>query len=410
MGNGTYTTYTYNADGQVLDLMNYAPSGTINSDFEYTYDGRGLVTSMNTLQGQWTYTYDGDGQLTGWTVPDGSYATYKYDAMGNRVMVDQDGVTTNYTTNDMNQYTTVGGVTYTYDADGNLIREQSGSSVTTYSYDAQDQLIAVSNGADSQTFSYDALGNMVASSDNSVTTRYMIDPIGLGDMVGAYDSSGDLIAHYDYGLGLVSRVGATGQAAYYDFDATGSTSELTGVSGVVEDSYTYDPFGTVLTASGTLSNSSTSFSLIKGTALDPDLMLTGHRIYESQVGRFTSPDPLGILGRRHEPLFVRGERPDQPGGPKWSESNLECRWGWTRPRDLRARDHGDGGELRRRVRMDRTRLRCREGLRFILPAHGRRRPELRLHRHSADQSGGDGSIRDRRRRIRKGRRVTQQRL
>ena len=147
MGNGTYTTYTYNADGQILDLINYAPSGTINSEFEYTYDSRGLVTSMNTLQGLWTYTYDDDGQLTGWTAPDGSYATYQYDAMGNRILVDQNGVTTNYTTNDMNQYTTVGGVTYTYDGNGNLIREQSGSNVTIYGYDAQNQLIAITNGA-----------------------------------------------------------------------------------------------------------------------------------------------------------------------------------------------------------------------------------------------------------------------
>ena len=80
--------------------------------------------------------------------PDGSSATYTYDAMGNRIQVTQNGVTTDYTTNNLNQYTTVGGVTYTYDADGNLIRTASGSDVTTYSYDPENRLIAVTHGTD----------------------------------------------------------------------------------------------------------------------------------------------------------------------------------------------------------------------------------------------------------------------
>ena len=115
-------------------------------------------------------------------------------------------------------------------------------------------------------------------------------------MVGAYDASENLIAHFDYGLGLVSQVAAPNQSFYYDFNPSGSTSDLTGASGIVENSYTYDPFGSVLTASGTLSNPFTSFSLIKGETVDQDLILTGYRPYYSDLGRFTSLDPLGILG------------------------------------------------------------------------------------------------------------------
>ena len=71
MGNGTYTTYDYDADGQILHLINFAPDGTILSRFDYTYDSRGRRTAMTTLEGTWHYTYDDLGQLTGWTAPDG---------------------------------------------------------------------------------------------------------------------------------------------------------------------------------------------------------------------------------------------------------------------------------------------------------------------------------------------------
>ena len=109
MGNGTYTIYTYTLNGQVATLVNHAPDGTVNSQFTYTYDVLGRVATMTTLQGTTTYGYDADGQLTSVTPPDGQTITYGYDAMGNRTTVTQNGVTTAYTTNDLNQYTAVGG-------------------------------------------------------------------------------------------------------------------------------------------------------------------------------------------------------------------------------------------------------------------------------------------------------------
>ena len=125
--------------------------------------------------------------------------------MGNRIQVTRNGVTTEYTINDLNQYTTVGGVAYTYDADGNLIRTADGADVTTYSYDPENRLIAVTHGLETQTFTYDAVGNRVATSDNGVQSQYMIDPIGLGNVVGQYDGSGNLVAGYNFGLGLLSQ-------------------------------------------------------------------------------------------------------------------------------------------------------------------------------------------------------------
>src|SRR5262249_20902300 len=116
-GNGTYTTYDYDAAGQLLHLINYAPDGTVNSRFDYTYDVFGRRTTEATLDGEWTYSYDPIGQLTyavfastNSTVPNQDLQ-YVYDAAGNRTQTIINGVMTAYTTNNLNEYTQVGGTT-----------------------------------------------------------------------------------------------------------------------------------------------------------------------------------------------------------------------------------------------------------------------------------------------------------
>ena len=151
MGDGTYTTYTYDADGNVLDLVNYAANGTVDSSFVYTYNALDEETSMATIDGTWTYSYDNDGELvtasfasTDSAIPEQSL-TYVYNAAGDRTQTIVNGVTTNYTSNSVNEYTTVGGTTYEYDADGNLISMTDASGTTTYTYNSLNQLTGVTS-------------------------------------------------------------------------------------------------------------------------------------------------------------------------------------------------------------------------------------------------------------------------
>ena len=104
-------------------LINFAPGGAVNSRFDYTYDDLGRRSSMITLDGTWTYSYDATGQLTHAVFASNNPANisnqdlgYEYDAVGNRVQTIQNGAVTNYTVNGQNQYTTVGGTTYTYES------------------------------------------------------------------------------------------------------------------------------------------------------------------------------------------------------------------------------------------------------------------------------------------------------
>ena len=296
-GNGTYTTYTYDKDGNVLDLVNYAPDGSINSSFIYTYNDLGLETSETTLDGTWTYSYDADGQLThavfasmNPSVPSQDL-TYNYDAMGNRTSTVINGVTTLYTTNDMNEYTSVGGVAYTYDADGNLTSDGT----NTYTYNSLDQLTAVTGPSGTTTYTYDALGQRIDATTNDNTTQYLIDPSGLGNVVSTYTGSGSVIADYTYGLGLTSEVMSQG-SYYYDFDALGSTVDLTDSSGKIASSMSYLPFGQVTIGNPTVLN---PFTFVGEAGVISDVSGNYYmrgREYNSQVGQFMSMDPIGIYG------------------------------------------------------------------------------------------------------------------
>ena len=110
---------------------------------------------------------------------------------------------------------------------------------TYYTYDSLDRLTSVTSPTDSWIYEYDALGNLAATIHDGLvngqvtsttTTQNLVDPTGLGNVVGQYDGSGNLIANYTYGLGLVSQV-TPGGTNYYQFDALGSTADLVDSTG-----------------------------------------------------------------------------------------------------------------------------------------------------------------------------------
>ena len=232
-GNLTFTTYEFDDAGQLTSLVNHLPDGAVSSRFDYTYDALGRRTSVTTLEGLTTFGYDAIGQLTLVILPDGRTIQYQYDAAGNRTAVIDNGVTTSYQSNNLNQYVRIGSFDRTYDADGNLITDEAGGpGGTTYTYDDESRLLSWVDGVLSVGYEYDALGNRIAKVEGGVRTEYLIDPLGLTNVVAEYDSAGNLIARYVHGgFGLVSRHDAGGAAAFYDFDGVGSTVAMTDAGG-----------------------------------------------------------------------------------------------------------------------------------------------------------------------------------
>ena len=301
MGNGVYTTYGYDAAGRLLEMANYGPDDGVLSRFAYTYDRRGRRMSMQTSYGLWLYTYDDVGQLTRAVlesadadIPDQDIA-YEYDALGNRVRSLINGQDDAYETNSLNQYTRVGGCTYTYDLDGNLIREEGPDGVTVYTYNDQNRLTGITRGGDTWQYAYDALGNRVAVDENGAVTHYVHDPVGLGNVVGEYDDAGNLKARYMHGMGLVSRA-ATDGTDFYTFDPTGNTSEVSGTEGALQNRYVYRPFGETLLASQAVANPFRFMGECGVMAAPAGLTYARARHYDARVGRFTAKDPLGFRG------------------------------------------------------------------------------------------------------------------
>jgi RHS repeat-associated protein len=309
-GNGTRTVYTYDGDGDVLSITNYAsPNGQINSFDDYTYDALGNVLTDTNQDGEWVYTYDADSQLIGAVFtpnsidPDGltpQNLQYVYDAAGNRESETVNGVTTTYVVNNVSEYTssTTNGVitNFQYDADGNLTAQTTGSSTTSYTFNELSQLTAVNGPGVVASYGYDPLGNLVSQTVNGATTNFQVDPASLGNVVATYALAGGAVTHYTYGLGLVSQVNPIGVAAYYDFNNIGSTVGITNAAGKVVNSYAYGPFGNSLAKSETVLN---PFGFVgefgvmnEGNGLD----FMRARYYDSETGRFVQADPTGLLG------------------------------------------------------------------------------------------------------------------
>jgi RHS repeat-associated protein len=295
--NGSTTTYTYDANGNATSIVNEGPGATIDSTFTYTVDSDGRRTSMVSAAGTTTYGYDPDGQLTTVTLPGGRTITYAYDAAGNRTTVNDSATgPVTYTTNGTDEYTVVGGTTYGYDDDGNLISSTTAGVTTTYAYDARNELATVTTPTHTIAYTYDGVGDRIASTDNGVTTEDLVDPTNNSSIAGTYTAAGAVVDHYVYGVGLTGSVDSTGAASYYGFDGSGNTADITNAAGAVSSSYTYLPFGAILSSTGAANSPFTFGGQYGIQSTSAGLCATAARFYDPNTGRFTQRDPIGTSG------------------------------------------------------------------------------------------------------------------
>jgi RHS repeat-associated protein len=293
--NGAEAVYQYDAANRLTSLQNRktASSKTISS-FAYTYDKGINRTSMVTSAGTDWYTYDKKYQLTGVTYADNETTSYQFDAAGNRLSL-VDGNTTSYTTNNMNQYLGVAGISHAYDGNGNLISD----GVNTYQYDFDNHLIQVVTPEKTISFAYDAFGRRVSKSIDGVTTKYTYD----GDVLITEKSPSQGVIRFVYGTGIDEPLCMmkTNPAAryYYHLDGLGSVRTITNATAGLVEAYAYDAFGrpTITNASGKVKEKSPigNSMAFTGRIYDQESGLYNYRAryFHPSLGRFVQMDPVG---------------------------------------------------------------------------------------------------------------------
>jgi len=336
------TTYSYDALNRLISVTDgfgktvgygYDKSGNRTS---ITYPGNKTVTyaydAMNRLKSvtDWqynttTYYYDVNGNLTNTVNSNGTAAVYQYDhanrlialtnsgvnasiissyhysldAVGNHAQVNQTeqlqitpiaGQST-YTYDNDSRQTVLDGQTQSFDANGNMI---SINSTNLLSYDFENRLVrAVFPGeiGTTNTYQYDGAGNRLTANRSGLVTRYVLDRnSALAQVLAEMDSSGNVIYYYIYGLGLVSRIDAGGNAQYYHFDSRGSTVALTDASGQITEAYAYDPFGRPMT----LYITDNRFRFLGRHGVMDEFngfLYIRARYYSTKRGRFITKDP-----------------------------------------------------------------------------------------------------------------------
>jgi RHS repeat-associated protein len=252
----------------------------------YTYvNGTNSVGLRQTVADQagnnTAYTYDPLNRLkTAVTSgPAASSYSYGYDNSGNRTSVTANGVNTTYTYNAADELTNTG---FTYDANGNLTAKPG----QTYAYNSLNQTTSITTAGTPIAMAYADIGQGERTSAGA--NSYLNGLLGMTRQTGG----STLAFTRTPGGSLVSMRSGTSHF-YYIFDALGSVIALTDGSGSIAASYTYDPYGNTVTASGAQA-SVNPFRFASGYFDSATgLLKFGTRYYDPSLGRWTQRDPIG---------------------------------------------------------------------------------------------------------------------
>jgi RHS repeat-associated protein len=337
----------YDRAGALTRNQNIVES-TLVSQYDYTYDSRGLRSSVlqsgsvfasqtnalhlysknsrRELESVHRYI---EGNGGGTNVEDISrFQNFAYDNAGNRQTSSQStNPVVNYSVNALNQYASIWGTTNTFDADGNLTSDGQFSNM----WNAENRLISVMplsvvEGSRKVSFDYDYLGrrvrrvvseytngewapgstnvfvydgwNMICKivSDNSgiSTNLYFWGLDAKGTLGEAGGGVGGLLAATWHSGGVTNSYG-------YAYDGAGNVCQLVDLSdSSVVAHYEYDGYGGVVMQSGAVASKNCFRFSTKMWDVDAHAYYYGMRFYSPTTGRWLNRDPLfngfGALG------------------------------------------------------------------------------------------------------------------
>ena len=289
MLNGSTSLASYNWN--VLDLLvgdgvsTFAISRGNGAKTNITYDGDWRVASYAHgfanagADETWTFAYNPADQVVSRAASNNAYESYPT------------AQSVTYATNGLNQYATVGGTAYGYDARGNLTSD----GVRAFTYDVDDQLLTAS-APTAAALAYDPTLRPQTSTAGGATTTFLYDGPNLA---AEYNGAGAVLRRYiPSGLGgdtpLLWYEGATtATPRWLHANQQGSIVAWSDGSGNQGPStpYGYDPYGQPDAANGWTG----SRYRYTGQVMIPEAHLYYYkaRVYDPGLGRFLQTDPAG---------------------------------------------------------------------------------------------------------------------
>ena len=315
-GAGLAVERTYEPHRDLVLAITNRWDGEMISSFSYTNDAAGRrVRRVDSGSVTNTFGYNARSELIEAVMGTNRYS-YRYDEIGNRQVVTNNGEVWYYLVNELNQYTNIhDGVTNVpgYDADGNLTNWAGWA----FTWNGENRLRQARKGTTVVEFAYDYLGRRVRKVVNGVTNRFVYDGWNLvaeiiststNYYVWGLDLSGSLQGAGGIG-GLLAAI-EDGDAYFPCYDANGNVTDLVDTNGAMVGHYEYDPYGNIIAQTGAKADDFNFLFSTKYPDRETGLYYYGYRLLGSRLGRFISRDPIGGCASENLYGFVRNDAVD----------------------------------------------------------------------------------------------------
>lgn len=257
-------------------------AGIVTTDYEYDEISRlkrlkHTRVSTGTLHEDFQYEYNLDDEIT------------KITSLASAPLTPQSKTAT--TADAANRIGQFGAASYSFNQEGQTTSKTDSSGTTNYQWDVRGRLkqATLPNGT-VVSYGYDAFNRRISRSANSVTTTFQYD---VDDVVidrGSDGSNNDYLNGPDIDDKLRQTGGIYG-TLYFLSDKLGNTAALANASGILNEQFQYEAFG---------SNSGSIRTRYTYTGRERDdvsgLVFYRARWHDTQQGRFFSEDPIGFWG------------------------------------------------------------------------------------------------------------------
>jgi RHS repeat-associated protein len=299
---GTVRSQAYDPLMRLTQIQVKDPGQSELMNYQYSYDNANNIKTKTTEYGNYGYTYDDLYRLKTASNPSPVQSEYyTYDSVGNRLTDAKTAGTWGYNAN--NQLNTMDGISFDYDANGNIIKKTDANNPTqtrTYIYDTEDRLIEVRdpNSALIAAYTYDPFNRRivkVTAGSTGTKTYFLYADEGLvaeADSTGAITKTYGYRPHGTWGTDPVYLKEGAG-TYYFQNDHLGTSQKLIDQSGHVVWSAKAEAFGsTTVDPASTITNS----LRFAGQYYDAEtgLHYNWNRYYDPKLGRYISSDPIGL--------------------------------------------------------------------------------------------------------------------